>query len=93
VNRAHALALQLALEPEVEVGRVDADEQRDVSRAGARAQLAANAQQLRQVRDDLGEAAHRELLERIPRVAAAASMRGPRCRRSARSGSARGPRG
>ena len=37
MNRAHAGALQLALEPEIEVGRVDADEQRHArAQAGAR---------------------------------------------------------
>ena len=64
------MRFSLRLEPEVEVGRVDADEDRGAFGNEARAKRAADAEQFRQVRDDLGEAAHREAFHRVPGFAA-----------------------
>ncbi len=80
-------SLQLALEAEVEVGRVDADEQRDVGGEKARTQLAPDA-------EELGKMCHDFRRSRARRASRADTMprsRPPpcaarRCRRIARSG-------
>ena len=55
MDRAHAVALQLALEREVEIRRVDADEHRHPIARAAGAQRAADREDFGQPGDDLGE--------------------------------------
>jgi hypothetical protein len=93
VHGAHAAPLELALEPEVEIGRVDTDEQRHAFGEQPSPERATNAKQLGQMRDHLDEAAHGELLEREPGFAAGRfHFRSRRCRQSARAASARARR-
>ena len=63
-------ALQLVLEPEIEIGRVDTDEHAArVPRRRRRASARADAEDLRQPRYDLGYAADRQRFQRVPRLA------------------------
>ena len=71
MHGAHAAALEPRLEAEVEVRRVDADEQRHALAATRRDASARRMRdELGQVADDLDEAAHRQRLQRVPRLAA-----------------------
>ncbi len=70
MHGANTAPLELRLESEIELGRVDADEQRHARAQQPRAKVAADANQLGDVPEHLDEAAHGELLDRIPRLAA-----------------------
>src|SRR6185503_17744630 len=62
MHGAHTPALELPLEAEVEVGRVDADEYGDARVEEAARETAAQRDEPRQVRDHLGKPANGELL-------------------------------
>jgi len=70
MHRRDARALELRLEPQVEVGRVDADEEVRALADELRGEARADAQQLRQAAHRLDVAAHRELLHRHERAGA-----------------------
>src|SRR3954465_8420810 len=70
VNGANAATLQLALESQIEIRRIDADEHGNMRIAETLRDVAAQADESRQVRYDLDEAAHGEVLGRRPRLAA-----------------------
>ena len=92
MDRLHSRGLELDLDAEVEVGRVDADEGIGPGGEQALDEPAADRQDLAQVAEHLGIAAHRELVVRPPGGKAAArpcagrrSLR-RRARASARAG-------
>ena len=64
-----ALRLELPRDAQVEFGRVDADEHVGPLADQAGDQVATQAQQPRQVPEDLGEPHHRELVGRVPGLA------------------------
>ena len=69
MDGARAGTLQLVLEREIEIGRVDADENGHAFREQAARQRAADAEDLRQPRYDLGYATDRQRFQRVPRLA------------------------
>ena len=91
MHRADARVLEPAFEAEVEVGRVDADEDiRAATRAGAGAASRRSAQQARQVRQHFGQAHHREFGGVVPGIQSGrAHARRRRRRRIPRRESAR----
>src|SRR5439155_25817396 len=70
MDRAHAVALEFALERQVEVGRVDTDEHRNAFREKPARKRAPYSENFRQAADDLGKPADGERFERMPRLAA-----------------------
>ena len=68
MHGADAARLELALDPEVEVGRIDADVHIGLEFEHAPAQRAAQRQQARQVAQHLGQAHHGQFLGRPPRL-------------------------
>jgi len=72
MDGAHALPLEAALEAEIELGRVDADEQRSPRCAQPAIHVAPDAHELGQMPDHFNDAAHREAFLRMPRLAASA---------------------
>ncbi len=69
VHGARTVALQLALEREIEIGRVDADEHRHAFGKQSARQRATDGEDLGQPGEDLRDAAHGERLERVPCLA------------------------
>src|SRR5689334_15740184 len=67
VHGANASTLEFALESEIEIRRVDADEHIGTKRQHASAYVAAQRQQARQMLDDFGKSHDRELIRGMPR--------------------------
>mgnify|MGYP003694605919 CR=1 FL=1 len=70
MHGAHAMPLEVALEPEIEIRRVDPDEHRDRHIEQPPSERAAQSPQLRNAGHHLGKAADRERFERRPDFAA-----------------------
>jgi hypothetical protein len=73
VHGAHAALLQPALDAQVEVGRVDADEHVRLPFQRTLAERRAQLQQARQVAQHFGQAHHRQLAGIVPGLAAGAA--------------------
>ena len=70
MDGAHPAAFEFPFEPQVEIGRVDADEHPDPRFSKPLRQRAPQAQQLRHATEHFGKSANGERLERNPRLAA-----------------------
>ena len=86
MNRAHTVIFETRFEPEVEVGRIDADEQRRLNRSQAMIDVAPDAYQLRQMAQHFRVAAQREFGHRVPDRAAGAFHAGAADAGKARTG-------
>jgi hypothetical protein len=72
VNRTYALALEPTLEPQVEIRRIDADEQWRTGLSQTAEYVAADADKLGDARKDLDEPTQGELFQRVPQIASRA---------------------
>ncbi len=77
MHGAHARALELRFEAEVEIRRVDADEDRHALGAQPSREPAAQCEELRQAGQHLDQPAHRQRFQRIPGLAAGRLHPGP----------------
>ena len=84
MDRAHARALELRFQAEIEIRRIDADEQPRLRPQEPAAQPVPDTHELRQVREHFHIAAQRELRHRVPGFAPGRNHLRPRDSREAR---------
>ncbi len=70
MNSANAVALQPPFQPDIKIGRINADEDVRLELGKALRQVAADFHQARQTAEDFHDAHHRQLFHLIPGFAA-----------------------